>query len=147
MEPFFKFEIAINATKEQVWDVLTNPEKTSQYMFGCRAVSDWKPGSTLNWVGVADGKEVTYVTGEVVVFDPFNTFEYTVIDPTAAYPKTRENHLVITCTLRTEGDVTVLSVLQGDYSKVADGAARYAHSNGWDQMGGAMKALAEAAGR
>jgi carbon monoxide dehydrogenase subunit G len=34
-----------------LWDILTNPEKTKIYMFGCEAVSDWKIGSELLWRG------------------------------------------------------------------------------------------------
>ena len=35
----------------QVWDMLTNPQKTKLYMFGCETVTDWKPGSELLWRG------------------------------------------------------------------------------------------------
>jgi len=34
-----------------VWDALTNPSMTKQYMFGCETVSDWETGSELLWQG------------------------------------------------------------------------------------------------
>ena len=37
-----KKEITINATPAEVWDALTNPEKTKEYFFNCEVHSDWK---------------------------------------------------------------------------------------------------------
>ncbi len=143
MEPFVKVVISINAPKNKVWNTLVDPEKTAKYMFGCRPVTDWLPGSTLDWVGIADGKNVTYVTGKVVRFEPDEALVYTVIDPNATYPLTPENHLTVTCMLDEVNGATVLTVTQGDYTKVADGEKRYGHGNGWHQLGAAIKAMSE----
>jgi uncharacterized protein YndB with AHSA1/START domain len=40
-------EILISATKNSVWDALTNPEITEKYWGGTRIESDWKKGSTI----------------------------------------------------------------------------------------------------
>jgi uncharacterized protein YndB with AHSA1/START domain len=37
--------IIINADAAKVWNVLTSPDQTKKYMFGCETVSDWKQGS------------------------------------------------------------------------------------------------------
>lgn len=50
--------ITINAPAEKVWDALVNPEQTKKYMFGCEAVSDWKPGSELLWKGNYEGNDM-----------------------------------------------------------------------------------------
>lgn len=48
---FIENTILINAPISVVWNELANPGETKKYMFGCEAVSDWKPGSELLWRG------------------------------------------------------------------------------------------------
>ena len=55
-ELIVKKTIILSAEVSKVWDALTNPEQTKQYMFGCEAISDWQIGSPLIWKGAADGK-------------------------------------------------------------------------------------------
>ncbi|RZJ26873.1 MAG: SRPBCC domain-containing protein, partial [Flavobacterium sp.] len=43
--------ILLNAPKNDVWDALTNPEKTKRYFFNCKVISDWKPGSSIRFKG------------------------------------------------------------------------------------------------
>ena len=79
-------QIEINASALSVWDALVNPEKTKIYMFGCETVSDWKPGSSLLWKGIYEGKEMVFVKGEVIEIQPGKHLKYTTIDPNS--PKT-----------------------------------------------------------
>ena len=37
----------INASPERVWEILTDQEWISQYLFGAQTITDWKPGSTI----------------------------------------------------------------------------------------------------
>lgn len=146
MKPYVEAQIDINAPKEKIWDALTNPDMTAQYMFGCRVMTDWKPGSRVDWVGVHEGKEMTFVTGEALVYEPYATLSYSVIDPFAAYPKTPENHLTVTHTLtEKEGGIVTLTASQGDYTKVAEGEKRYGHGadEGWLQLLTSIKTLVE----
>ncbi|MEX2380570.1 MAG: SRPBCC domain-containing protein [Vicingaceae bacterium] len=46
--------IKINATAVQVWNVLTNPEKISQFT-GSKIQTDWKVGSAIRWTGEMQG--------------------------------------------------------------------------------------------
>jgi uncharacterized protein YndB with AHSA1/START domain len=85
--------IAIQATAEKVWDALINPEKTKKYMFGCSPITDWKVGSSLLWRGVHEGNEMDFVTGFIKKIEPHKQLIYTVIDPFAAYPPLKRNHL------------------------------------------------------
>lgn len=139
--------IIIHAPAAKVWDALTNPEQTKKYMFGCEALSDWKPGSPLIWKGVFNGVEMIAVKGEVVSIDAPGSLVYTVIDPNnPKIPDLPENYLTITCRLGEHGDATVLEVSQGDYSTVAQGAERYKDTvdgGGWDPILVQIKALCE----
>ncbi len=145
MKPYVNAATTVNASAATIWKVLTQPEYTAQYMFGCRVVTDWKPGSRVDWVGQADGKDVTYVTGVVVEYVPNERLSYSVIDPFAEYPKTEENHLLVCHTLTPEDGKIVLTVSQGDYTKVADGENRYGHGadEGWLQLLNKIRDIAQ----
>lgn len=139
--------ISINASAEKVWDALVNPEKTKQYMFGCEAISDWKPGSSLLWKGTHEGKEMIFVKGNVVSIQPNKLLKYTVIDPNASYPDIPENYLNVTYELKEQGGATTLKVTQDGFEGAAEGEQRYQHGYnngaGWNPILVQIKSLAE----
>ena len=63
--------ILIKAPTKRVWEVLTQSQFTKIYMFGCEVISDWKPGSTLDWKMQHEGKDFIPVTGKVIAFIQF----------------------------------------------------------------------------
>lgn len=143
-----KSEIAIKATASEIWNLLTNPEQTKKYMFGCETVSDWKPGSSLLWKGMWEGKEMVFVKGHIINIDPGKTLVYSTIDPNnSEIPDIPENYLIVTYSLTENNGETVLTVTQGDYSKVADGERRYQEAfnggEGWNPVLKEIKQLAE----
>jgi uncharacterized protein YndB with AHSA1/START domain len=142
-ELFIRKSIEINASPEALWKVLTDNEIIPQYMFGCVAETDWKPGSPLLWKGAADGK--VYVKGQVKTFEAPHRLEYTCIDPNnPATPDIPENYLTMTYEIRKQGDGSVLEIIQGDYSKVAEGQKRYEDTlGGNDYILTKIKELAE----
>jgi uncharacterized protein YndB with AHSA1/START domain len=139
--------ISIHAPAAKVWDALTNPEQTKKYMFGCEALSDWQPGSSLIWKGTFNGVEMIAVKGEIISIDPVRSLVYTVIDPNnPAIPDLPENYLTITCRLTEQDGQTLLEASQGDYNTVAEGPTRYKHTvdgGGWDPILTQIKALCE----
>jgi uncharacterized protein YndB with AHSA1/START domain len=142
-----KSSVLIHAPAVKVWDVLTNPEQTKKYMFGCEAISDWKPGSDLRWKGNYEGKEMIFVKGKIVEIQPEKYLAYTTIDPNSGMEDIPENYLTVTYDLSEENGRTVLNVTQGDYSKVADGEKRYRETynngEGWNPILAEIKKLAE----
>jgi len=141
-----KSSVSIHAPAAKVWDTLTNPQQTKKYMFGCEAISDWKPGSPLIWKGVFNGVEMVAVKGNIVSIVPNKSLVYTVIDPNNPnIPDIPGNYLTVTCDLDEEGDQTLLTVSQGDYGTVAEGPARYedTRKGGWDSIMDRIKAVAE----
>ena len=144
-ELFIRNTLDVNAPVSVLWKILTDNEFIPQYMFGCIAETDWKPGSPLLWKGAADGK--LYVKGKVVSIDAPYSLAYTVIDPNnPALADAPENYLTMTYTLKERGDhASTLEISQGDFSKVADGQARYQDSlGGGDFILTAIKNIAEA---
>jgi uncharacterized protein YndB with AHSA1/START domain len=126
---FVNMQLDVDAPAESVWRVLTDNEFIPQYMFGCRAQTDWKPGSPLLWYGVADGK--LYVKGTVTTFEAPHLLEYTVIDPNSEIADVPENYLDMRFVVKPRGEHgSTLEVSQGDFAKVANGQKRYQDTQG-----------------
>jgi uncharacterized protein YndB with AHSA1/START domain len=134
--------ITIDAPPSRVWDTLVNPLMTRKYMFDCEALSDWKPGSKLEWKGATDGK--VYVTGYVVEIENERLLRYTVFDPNGGLKDVPENYLTVSYTLSDVDGKTVLDVSQGDFAKAENGLKRYEETvNGWGMVMKKIKEIAE----
>jgi len=142
-----KSSITINATAAKVWDALTNPEQTKKYMFGCETVSDWKAGSPLLWQANYEGKDTVFVKGSIVRIEPEKFLAYTTFDPNSTIEDIPANYLTVTYDLSAKDGQTLLTVTQGDYSKVADSERRYNETynggEGWNPILVEIKRLAE----
>lgn len=141
-------QIEIKASASSVWDALTNPEMTKQYMFGCETISDWEIGSSLLWQGEYEGKKMVFVKGHIVDLVPNQLLSYTVIDPNGSIPDLPENYLTVSYELVQKDGYTLFTVTQGDYNTVAEGARRFEESSnggeGWNPILKAIKELIEA---
>ncbi len=140
---FIRKSIEVNAPVEALWKVLTDNDFIPQYMFGCVAETDWKQGSPLLWKGAADG--ILYVKGHVGAVDAPHRLEYTVIDPNnPAVSDIPDNYLTMIYEIREQGLGSVFELIQGDYSKVAEGQKRYDDTlRGDDHLLVKIKELAE----
>ena len=142
-----KNSITINAPAAKVWDALTNPEQTKKYMFGCETVSDWKVGSPLLWQANYEGKDTVFVKGNIVRIEPEKFLAYTTFDPNSTIEDIPANYLTVTYDLSAKDGQTLLTVTQGDYSKVADSERRYNETynggEGWNPILIEIKKLAE----
>ncbi|HRF76293.1 MAG TPA: SRPBCC domain-containing protein [Chitinophagales bacterium] len=149
MEKFIVNTIEIQATPEVVWDALVNPEKTKIYMFGCATISDWQEASALLWQGSYEGKEMVFVKGFIIKIEAPYLLVYSVFDPNSTMEDVVSNYLHVTYKLAANGNSTLLTVMQGDYTTVADGERRYKESynngEGWNPILQAIKQLVEQA--
>ena len=66
-KPVHVEQIFINATPEQVWDAITDPEYTSQFFFNGRVQSEFKDGASLRYIDQRDGS--LQIEGVVVQAD------------------------------------------------------------------------------
>ncbi len=126
--------IALNTSPSHVWDVLTNPAQTKMYMFGCETVSDWKIDHPLLWNGNHNGKEMTYVKGNIVEIEHERFLAYTSFDPHAGVADIPENYLTVSYEIYVENGQTILTITQGDFATVENGEQRYQNAlkeGGW----------------
>ncbi len=139
--------ISIYASIDLVWDVLTNPEQTKKYMFGCETVSDWKPGSALLWRATYEGTDMVFVKGIIIAIQPPTLLTYTVIDPNADMPDIPDNYLNVTYQLSEQDGTTTLTVSQDGFEKAANGEKRYLdtynNGEGWNPILVQIKKIAE----
>lgn len=66
-KPKHVYQIHIRTTPEQLWDAITNPEMTFHYWYRSRVYSDWKEGSSYEFIN-SEGK--TPARGKVLEADP-----------------------------------------------------------------------------
>ncbi|EZH74073.1 hypothetical protein ATO12_14455 [Aquimarina atlantica] len=138
-------EIQFNANKEKVWELLTNPAITKQYMYGCEVLSDWEIGGSIFWKGqTEDGKEVTYVKGKIVEYKKGKRVTFTMFDPNMEIEDIPENYLSLTYDLKEKNNKTILKLTQGNFATVALGEKRYEESlKGWEMVIPTMKQIVE----
>jgi uncharacterized protein YndB with AHSA1/START domain len=122
-----KKSVEIAASPARVWRMLTDPEETRKYMFGCAALSDWQVGSPLLWKGTFDGRELIAVKGTIVALERERLLAYTTFDPNGSDEDVPANYLTVRCRLSpgAGGATTVLEVTHGDYASVPNGQRRY----------------------
>lgn len=140
-------QISIDVPAAKVWNTLTNPEETKKYMFGCAALSEWKPGSPLVWKGNFNGVELIAVKGNIVDIKPPHFLAYTTFDPNSSIPDIPGNYVTVIYTLSEKDGETLLEVSQGDFATVADGERRYQETynggEGWNPILKEIKKVAE----
>jgi uncharacterized protein YndB with AHSA1/START domain len=138
--------IQIEAPVAKVWEVLTKPEWTKQYMYDCEVESDWKPGSPVIWKMMHEGKQFIPVKGNVVKIQPGHLLLYTVFDPNAGMEDIPANYLNVQYELIDRAGSTLLEVTQDGYEGAANGEKRYQEAvdaGGWDSILAKIKELLE----
>ncbi|WP_445722221.1 SRPBCC family protein [Flavobacterium sp.] len=140
-----KKEVTFKATNEKIWDLLTNPEMTKQYMFGCEVISHWSVGSSIIWKGFTEhGKEVIYVKGKITDITKGKSVSFTMFDPNIGIKDIPQNYVVLTYKLIEFENGTKLTITQGDFNDSENAKKRYEESEGgWDLVIPIMKKLIE----
>ncbi|OJJ15657.1 hypothetical protein BKI52_37880 [marine bacterium AO1-C] len=137
-----KETVSFQADKAQVWDLLTNPAKTRQYMFGSEVISDWKVGDLIEWRGKTEtGDDITFVKGEILAFEAGTSVTQTMFDPHMGLEDVPENYAKLTYALAENGTGTTLEITQ-DFTGVGNAQKRFEESKqGWPMVIQSMKEL------
>jgi uncharacterized protein YndB with AHSA1/START domain len=131
----------LNTHAARVWEILTHPMLTKQYMFNCEVCSDWQKGSHITWEGVYHD-QLVFQKGEIIEIVPGRILTYTTFDPHAGVEDKPENYVLVSYKLvpingHTEL-LTTLSNFGGDQVR-----AEHAASS-WDfEVLPKLKAVAE----
>src|SRR5689334_3608155 len=81
--PDFIYISYIASTQDKVWKALIDPEFTSQYFFGVKFDTDWRPGSVIHVAG-PKGEKIQW--GTVEKFEVPRLLAYTFDGPAHGVP-------------------------------------------------------------
>lgn len=135
--PDYEYVTYIGATAEQVWDALTDPEKTGRF-WGHAQVSDWKTGSRVEHVRT-DGSGIADAAGTVHEVDAPHRLSFGFGDPAGADRPLAEQSLV-TFQIEQFRDIVKLSITQ---TRIPTAADRAAVAEGWPTVFANLKTLLE----
>jgi len=71
-------QVVISAERSEVWDALTNPEKTKEYFFHCGVYSDWTVGGSIAFRGKIFLIKKIEMTGTILDIEPGHLLKYTL---------------------------------------------------------------------
>jgi uncharacterized protein YndB with AHSA1/START domain len=129
--------VTIHATRQEVWNALTNPEKVKQYMHGTQMSTDWKEGSPIFWRGEWKGRSYED-KGTVLAVEPQTLLRYTHWSPMGGSEDKPENYHTVTYELAGDDGKTTLKLTQ-DNNPSQEEADKMAKDN-WGPM---LKGLKE----
>ena len=141
MEHIVKKNIIIRATPEQVWDALTNPEKTKHYFFNCKVHSTWEVETPITFTGRMFLFKKIELKGEIVRIEPKKYLRYTLEN--TLNPSDAATTSVVTWLLSYYNGKTTVFI--SDDVGIGKGAEkRYRRSlKGWDKILKGLKKLVE----
>lgn len=138
-----KEDVLFKSGAKKVWNLLTSPEMTKQYMFGCEVLSDWKIGNQILWNGKTEnGEEITYVKGEVIAFEDGKKATLTMFDPNMGLPDIPRNYINLTYEVIPQEKGCRLIITQGDFQDTDNAEKRFEESKqGWKMVIPSMKKI------
>ena len=134
-----KASTTINATAQDVWSALTDPEAIESYMFGAKVDSEWREGSPITWKGEYQGKPYED-KGEILELRPARRLSYSHYSPMAGKPDRPENYHKVTIDLAASDKGTRVSLTQ---DKNADEKALAHSERNWEAMLEGLKKYVE----
>ena len=132
-------EVTVDATPQQAWSALTDPERISEWMVGTKVDTTWEVGSPITWQGEYDGHEYKD-KGEVLEFDAPRRLSVTHYSPLMGQADRPENYHTVTYEIFSD-DGTTRVVLDQDGNESAEQAEQF--SKNWQSMLDALKTSVE----
>ena len=135
--------VTVDATPQQAWHALTDPDTVRKWMVGTEVRTDWQVGSEITWQGEMDGKPYRD-KGEVLEADEPRRISVTHYSPLMGQEDRPENYHTVTYTLVADGDAGPTTVtLEQDGNTSQEQADQFGQN--WQSMLDAFKATVESA--
>lgn len=111
--------VLLNATPERVWEALTHPGMTKQYLYGYEVSSDWRSGSPLRWT--RHGRQPIDIEGKIMEINPGRYIKYSGFDRLTSGDVSRRGDIYITHEVVPHGRqtqlLTTLEHFEGDETR------------------------------
>ena len=131
------YEVFIKGTPDQIWDAITDGEKTPLYYYGYRVVGDWKTGGAMAY-HAPDGS--IQIDGEILEaqkpFKLVSTFHASFQD---GLDKDRPSR--VTWEITPMGDYCKLTLVHDDFD--GETPTFKAVAGGWSRILSGLKTLVE----
>jgi uncharacterized protein YndB with AHSA1/START domain len=131
--------IRINSSPPEVWDVLTNPDKISQYFSGAETISDWQAGSAILFHHEYEGEKFTN-KGKILAIQPNHLLIYTYWTKYSQTEDLPENYTTMSYALDRLDNMTTLTFTQ---SNIKNRQWFEGLQTGWDTVLSKIKEIAE----
>lgn len=105
--------IIIHASREKVWDVITNPAKVKLWQYGSVLLTTWEIGTGIRFTTEWEGK-VFEQWGKVIAFQPNEMVKYSLFAPRPGLEDKPENYFVMSYVLTRLGEKIQLDIVQED---------------------------------
>jgi uncharacterized protein YndB with AHSA1/START domain len=132
--------VTIHATRGEVWEALTDPDKVKQYLHGTEMSTDWKEGSPIVWRGEWKGRSYED-KGTVLAVQPEELLRYTHWSPMGGSEDKPENYHTVTYELAGDDGKTTLTLTQ-DNNPSQEEADTMADNN-WGPVLNGLKEMVE----
>ena len=131
--------VRADASADDVWRAITDPDLVEKYYFGTRVESDWEPGSPVTWSGEYEGKEYRD-HGTVLEAVPGVRLIHTHFSPLSGREDIPENYHTLTWSLAADGEGTRLTLTQDNNHNYED--VEHSEKN-WQQVLEGLKTVVE----
>ncbi len=118
-----------NTNKSVLWRMLTLPQHTEAYMFGCKVMTTWEVGSNIRWEGTYMGHHQVLI-GQVIEFMPENQLQYSNFDPNIGMEDHPKNYLNVSYKVEDTKKGTQLTITTSNIGGDKNRASEVA--KGWD---------------
>jgi uncharacterized protein YndB with AHSA1/START domain len=135
--------VTIHASRDKVWNALTNPEEVKRYLHGTEMSTDWKEGSPITWRGEWKGRAYED-KGTVLAVEPKKHLKHTHWSPMGGSEDKPENYHTVTYELAGDDGHITLTLIQ-DNNASQEEADKMANEN-WGPVLEGLKATVEKQG-
>jgi uncharacterized protein YndB with AHSA1/START domain len=105
--------IHINASKEKVWHIITNPAMVKLWQYGSDLITTWQVGSSIRFSTEWQGK-LFEQWGQVLELVPNQLVKYSLFAPRPDLEDKPENYFIMHYVLTGENGITTLTIIQED---------------------------------
>lgn len=105
--------IQINATKEKVWDAISNPVHIKSWQYNSDLTTTWKVNEPIDF-STPFGESVFKQWGTVIAFQPYDMIKYSLFAPRPGLEDLPENYFIMTYVLTEIEEGTELEIIQED---------------------------------
>ena len=106
---FAQTSIEVNATPEQVWEILVNPTFVKKYLHGTTMQANWQEGGGITWSGEWKG-QIYVDKGTVLIYEPYKIIKTTYWSPMSGKEDKPEHYHQVTYELKENDGKTTLTL-------------------------------------